>query len=338
MRLFAVTAAAVCLAAPASAEIKYFGDWSAGCDNVLTCTAVGVAKEDGYPTAYVRIERSGAADAAASVRLVVLSDAAEGAAMLAVTLNGKPFGKGPFAAASDGTWTRADLPEADAAAFVAEVANATSLTVKRTDAAEPPAAVSLDGSSASLRLMDAEQKRDGGVTALVARGDKPASAVPAPPVMPVVAARQLTAIEIAPAPPADLPQANADDCGPASSEPMAYDLGDGARLWGVCVFAGAYNYGYAFYVADKAGKVTPVKAPPGFDLDSSDLILVNPYAPEDSKTLYAFNKGRGLGDCGDSSAFAWDGKDLVLVRHKQMGACRGVGEEDWISLYNATVE
>lgn len=338
MRLLAVTATAALLAASASAEIKDFKNWSAGCDNIGTCTAVGFAAEDGFPTGFVHVTRSGGAEAKPAVRLVVLSEAAEGDAALAVTLNGKSFGKGSFPATSDGTWTRADLNEADAAAFLAEAANATSLTIKRTDSTDPAFAVSLDGSSASLRYMDAEQKRDGGVTAIVAKGDKPASAVPAPPALPVVKATNVKSLETNPPVPKALPAGNPEDCNGMDDTRFAVDLGDGHTLWGVCVFAGAYNYGYEIYIADKAGKVTPVKAPPGSDIDSEVLTLVNPYAPDGGKTIEAFNKGRGLGDCGDSSAHAWNGKELVLVRQSQMNNCRGVGEAEWISLYTATVE
>ncbi len=339
MRLFAVTATAALLAASASAEIKDFKDWSAGCDNVGTCTALGFAAEDGFPTGFVRVTRGASADAKPAVRLVVLSEAAEGDAALAVTLNGKAFGKGTFPATSDGTWTRADLSEADAAAFLAVAANATSLTIKRTDATDPAFAVSLEGSSASLRYMDAEQKRDGGVTAIVAKGNKPASEVPPPPAIPVVKATSVKSLETNPPVPKGVPAGNAEDCNGMDETRFAVDLGDGHTLWGVCMFAGAYNYGYELYIADKAGKVTPVKAPPGFEMEGGGVLtLVNPYAPDGGKTIEAFNKGRGLGDCGDSSAFAWTGKELVLVRQSQMNNCRGVGEAEWISLYTATVE
>lgn len=52
---------------------------------------------------------------------------------------------------------------------------------------------SLAGASAALRYMDARQGRDGGMTALVARGLKPASAIKPPPAMPIVTAAPVPA-------------------------------------------------------------------------------------------------------------------------------------------------
>ena len=120
MRVLAVAATAVLLAAAARAEIKEFKNWSIGCDNLLSCTAIGTAAEDGFPLGYVRVTRGGAGDAKPAVRLVVLSEngSAEGKAKMAVVLNGKPFGAGTFDATSDGTWTRLDLSDGDAVKFL----------------------------------------------------------------------------------------------------------------------------------------------------------------------------------------------------------------------------
>lgn len=337
MRLSAALLTATILAVPAHAENKSFKDWLVGCDNVLACTAVGMSGDEAYPPGYVRVMRQAGPDAAAEVRLVVMTEGGEGGAKLSVVLDGKPFGAGTFDAASDGTWARVDLPAADAAKFIAALGNARSLKLKRVDVAEAEIAVSLNGSSAALRYMDAEQKRDGGVTAIVARGDEPKSAVPAAPATPVVKATAMKVLETNPPAPKGLPEGNPEDCNGMDDTRFAIDLGDGHTLWAVCESAGAYNYGYSIYIADKAGKVTPVPPPKENNWGGDALVLVNPYAPEGEKVLSAFNKGRGLGDCGDSQSWAWTGDKLVMVRMSEMDECRGVGEEDWIGVYKAEI-
>ena len=223
-------------------------------------------------------------------------------------------------------------------AAVAAIANAKSLKLQRTDAAEEAVNVSLSGSSASLRYLDAEQKRDGGVTALVAKGGKPASEVPPPPAAPVVKGSPVKSLETLPSVPKNLPEANPDDCSDMAEGRFAVDLGEGHTLWGVCYGTGAYNYAYAIYIADAKGKVTPVKPQPGDLADEGVLVLTNPYAPDGGKTIEAFNKGRGLGDCGDEDAYAWNGQELVLVRSTEMITCRGISSEDWIGTYQAVVK
>ncbi|MFT3811161.1 MAG: DUF1176 domain-containing protein [Micropepsaceae bacterium] len=332
MRLLAALATATILAAPAHAEPKTFKDWIAGCDNTLACTAIGTTREDGEPVGYIRLTRAAGPDAAPAARVVVYAGETDGT--LSITIDGKTFGK-PLTAVSDGAYIRVDLDAAQSAAFIAAIANAKSVKLESTDKLVETATVSLDGSSAALRYIDAEQKRDGGVTALVAKGDKPASAVPAAPALPVVKAKPIKPVETALAPPAGLPEADTDMCGKASSEPVVYDLGDGDSLWGVCVAAGAYNYSYEFYLAGKNGKAANL--PAGAE-GGDTLSLTNPYLGEDRRTLESFGKGRGVGDCGIAESFAWDGKTLQRTAYTSMDTCRGVSSEDWIVTYRAKVE
>ena len=46
-------------------------------------------------------------------------------------------------------------------------------------------------------------------------------------------------------------------------------------------------------------------------------------------------KARGLGDCGGSSDFVWDGARFRLVEATGMGECRG--SIDWITTWRAKV-
>ncbi len=333
-----LVAPVLALAGLAHAETQQFKAWSAGCDNTLTCTAIGMPLEDGGDIAYVRITRAAGPDAAPEARVVVMSQGDENTpAVLTVAIDGKPFG-GKLKGTSDGAWARADIPAADAPAFIAALVNARTITIHRVDDSfDKPVALTLDGSSAALRWLDAAQKRDGGVTAIVAKGEKPASAVPAAPPTPVVAARRIAAFGTMPKPPAALPAADADMCFDMSEPNIAYDLGDGVTLWGVCSGTGAYNFSYDMYVAGKDGKLTPVSPPKDQTDGATVLTLTNPYPGANDKTLSAFAKGRGIGDCGDAQDWAWDGKTLQRVGYAVMESCRGVSPDDWIVLYRATL-
>ncbi len=324
--------AAAVLAGLAHAETPSFKDWLVGCDNTRACTALGLPHEDGAPVGYVRIDRSGDPAAPPAASAVLYSEGAEGAARMAVTIDGKSFGA--FEARSDGAYVRVAFDAERSAQFVAAIANARSLTLQRTDTNEEKISVSLDGSSASLRYMDAQQKRDGGVTALVAKGGAPASAIPAPPAAPVIAAQTMTSPDALPARPAGLPKAS-EDCFNMPDEPIMFQTSGGAQIWGVCALAGAYNFSYDFYLLPKGGKLRPLPPQPG---GAEVFGLTNPGLGEDGKTLSAFGKARGIGDCGESESWAWDGEALRQVSYVSMDACRGVSPDDWITTYRATVK
>lgn len=326
---------AILMAGIAHADAAVFKAWMADCDNALTCTALGMPAEDGAPIGYVRVMRDAGPAGVASARVVVLSQGEEGTAEITVLIDGKAFGL-PLKGSSDGAWARADLPAPQASAFIAAIANAGALTLQRTDETGGEAVdVPLDGSSAALRWIDAQQKRDGGVTALIAKGDKPAAAVPPAPDLPSVTARRMTDISDAATRPADPALADAEECGGMDLPPMAFDLGDGVTLWGTCVATGAYNFTFAFHLVDKAGKVTPVPPLPGDEGEWPALALTNPYVTEDMKTLSSFAKARGLGDCGDMQTWAWDGAALRLVERATLDRCRGVSPTEWIVTYRA---
>jgi hypothetical protein len=63
--------------------------------------------------------------------------------------------------------------------------------------------------------------------------------------------------------------------------------------------------------------------------------LVSPSLSDDGKILSSFNKGRGLGDCGVSTDWAWDGQTFRLTEYRSMGYCRGVPWDDWPVIFRA---
>lgn len=344
--LLAVAAPLPAAAADRAGELKTFRDWVIGCDNTLTCTALGMAPADGSGTAFVKITRAGGPAATPEVSVVIYPETTPSAPRLRLRLDG---GKGPglpsdtLAAALDGDFVRARLTGADAAAVIAALLPAKGLTVEVLDGTRSLSSspVSLSGSSATLRYMDAEQGRAGGVTALVATGTAAASKVPAAPAAPLVTAQPMS--ELSPPPkrrPAGIPAANADDC-PIDPKEMAVSLPGGRTLWGTCVSAGAYNFTYEFWVAG-SGKPQPARfevpgagAVMSMGEDDDYAALVNPGLSDDGLVLSAFSKGRGIGDCGGLAEFVFDGEGFGALTYAAMDTCMGVPADDWPVLWTA---
>ncbi len=64
-------------------------------------------------------------------------------------------------------------------------------------------------------------------------------------------------------------------------------------------------------------------------------MLVNAGFTPDRSRLESFAKGRGIGDCGGSEAYVWDGARFRLVEASAMGECRGAWR--WITTWSAQV-
>lgn len=295
-------------ATPKVADLRTFGDWTAGCDNVGTCTIASLGGEGAdFPAAAVAIVRDAGPAAPVTVTLAPLGD-----------------GPAPTRAAVDG---RDFDPARQAAALVTAMADGHALTLRGSGVA---AVQSLAGASAALRWMDAQQARAGNVTAIVAKGDRPASAVPAAAPLPViVAVPPAGAATLPPAPMlADLARrAQCETRAPAEYwTPEAHALGRGATLVLIPCSAGAYNLSSAlFVVRDRKPAPAQVDAPSGFDATGAEgeavPSVVNGAWRDGVLTSYA--KGRGLGDCGVAQSFVWDGTRLRLSEQSMMGECRG---------------
>ena len=166
--------------------------------------------------------------------------------------------------------------------------------------------VSLAGSSAALRFIDAEQGRAGSVTAAVAKGAKPAGAVPAAlplPVVPSVAANG-TPAPVTPALRKAMLAASTCDAEDANTKDAlsAWALGGGKTLVLLPCGAGAYNYmSVPFIVAGGKPVRATFNSPVGFGGEpGTDPMLVNAEWDETRYRLTSYAKGRGMGDCGSS--------------------------------------
>lgn len=325
--LLAAGLAAIC--GQARAENEAFGDWIVVCDNVRTCSAYGFPEQLSEQISYIRIARAGDAGAAPTASI---SASGEGNAVWRLEIDGFPVVNQVAArAGEDEVYQRAVLTPAQTATLVRGLANGGILSIWR--GRDVVGAISLKGSAAALRWVDDRQKRGGTVTALVAKGAKPASAVPAPPAPPVILAAR-------PASQAGLPKQLPDpikypwescdqDIGELGIEPQVFRLAPGLLMWQTACSRGAYNIVYDFSLLDEQGAL---KGAPDFPYPNGQAEagrLMNAEFDPATQTLSNFDKARGLGDCGAFSSWVWTGSAFALKSSEIMPDCRGVPQDDW---------
>lgn len=297
---------------PRPSELKTFGDWTVGCDNTGRCEMRSLAADGAEPSVTVSIARD--AGPAGKVEL---------------TLDGHEDSE--LGTAVDGRLTGSPL------ATLAAMANGKALAARV--GARTVATLSLKGASAALRYMDATQGRAGTVTALVAKGLKPVSAVPAPTPAPVILALAPTGDAATPPTGALAAMRKAATCDDQPDKPEFHALGRGKTLVLLPCSSGAYNVLQALFVWDGSRFVpADADAPVGFAETGADdrspaTTVVNGEWKDGVLASYA--KGRGIGDCGSMQELVWDGNRLRLSRQRDMGECRG--NPDYITTWRANV-
>ncbi len=353
-----VLAVLVVTAAPASAaDFKDFRDWHAACDNLRNCTAFGLDSVVTGST-YLRIERGGAPDAPVKISLVVWAE--DGVTFTArfndASLAGLPDNALTGAKSEDDSMRRVVLTDiVSADTLIASIRKAEKIVITRKDPpgkkepTDPPVSdISMSGAVASLLWVDEQQKRLDTVTALIRKGNKPASAMPPQPKPTViVAARPAAGKPPAKPVPALIAKGRAL-CGEEDEGSKLEDtwpLGGNQFLYTFTCpdSSGAYNYHYGLLIATAGNPATarpvkfgwPLKVGDLQEDPSRDAISTNPVFDPKTMTLSTFSKGRGIGDCGASEEWIWDGKAFRLALLKIMPHCKGILLDDWPVLYRA---
>lgn len=311
---------------PVLAQQKTFGDWIVGCDNIRRCAMASLGPDGGdFPAVTMQVARNAGPDGGFEIALGSTANDTPTPATLVV-------GERRFAVAGDG------LTGAAARDLAAAIANGDTLAVLDAKGATT-GRISLKGANAALRYIDAGQGRAGTVTAIVARGARPASVVSAPAPLPRVKAVAFTGTPTAltPAQVTAMRRTAQCDADLPSAAPRLHALADGTTLVLLPCSAGAYNEIDALFVV-RDGKAAPamVDAPAGFDATGADSetpvrSVVNGDVEGGALTSYA--KGRGLGDCGVRQRFVWDGERLRLIEQSAMGECRG--NPDYLPVWRA---
>ncbi|MEG3182020.1 DUF1176 domain-containing protein [Sphingomonas sp. LT1P40] len=329
---------AVQVSAPQLGPIKVFGDWVVACDNIKQCEMTslwpGEAQPDDrspYDQVSVSVERAPGPTGGFTVEVQLPANA--GNDSLRVTtergLDVRAMPRKDFLR----------ITGTDAAKVVAGMIDGADLRIG--DETSVMGMASLKGSSAALRFIDAEQGRVGTVTATVAKGTKPVSAVPAPPAMPKVSYVRPTGVAASFTPAMRAALDKASECGSVyeggegelpKAETAA--LGGGRTLLMLPCGSGAYNYSTEPYIL--AAGARPVLAKfdvaPGMASEGPPN-LVN--ATFDAKTgrLASYSKGRGIGDCGSAETYVWDGTMFRLIEARSMIECRG--SVNWLTVWRA---
>ncbi|MEZ0244006.1 MAG: DUF1176 domain-containing protein [Sphingomonas sp.] len=326
---------------PVPGPIKAFGDWVVACHNQHRCEMTSLFPEQGdnvpegnggFEDFSFSIERDAGPG---GTPVVDVSPYGEHEGKVTIRVDGKIVASGTISGPS------LRFTGISANAIVAAMVPGREMTVNDAEG-DPIGRASLAGSSAAMRFMDADQGRAGTVTALVAKGARPASAVPVAMAGPVVrfVRPSGTPARIAPALRKAMDSATgcaenyADGEGemPATE---AFALGGGKTLVLLPCGNGAYNYSTVpFVVAGGKPVLATFDYAPGYTAaEDGQPTLVNAAWDAGTATLTSYSKGRGLGDCGNAEDYVWDGTRFRLIAARSMTECRG--SINWLTVYRA---
>ncbi|WP_168355904.1 DUF1176 domain-containing protein [Sphingomonas gei] len=325
-----MTLALLLLAAdPAAGASQTYGDWAVACDNLAICEMTSLMGEGDWPED---------GPLAASIRRApgpqggfeITVDSAKATDNVALRIDGKPVAQG---VPKDGA---VRFGGAEAARIVAALIEGSALTLA--NARGTIATISLKGSSAALRFIDAGQGRAGTVTAAAAKGAKPAASVPAGPAVPRIAALRSggTPATVSAVLRKQMEKAAGCDEDLAESDKesavQTFALGGGATLALLPCGSGAYNINSVPFVV-RGGKAAVADMDYSGDGSGEAAMLTNAWWDAKTSVLGTHAKGRGIGDCGESASYVWNGKGFRLIELRSMGECRG--SINWLRTWKA---
>lgn len=312
---------------PAAGPLVNFKDWTAGCDNGRSCMGVGQYNPSNFDLASVVVERGPLPEDQPKIWFRT-----EGGPVVDLQADGKRLGVKLTTDADEVAVT----VDPESVLLVVEALKSAGAVIPMRGDGEPSWPLSVSGASAAMRWMDEQQKRVGTVTALVAKGSAPASAVPPPPALPVVSAslpsgsvgKPLTKEEVA-----KIQEEYAECTDEDLDDKVAYGRLDSRTTLAIVTVvcgSGAYNYyGIPMLIRDDGTREIA-----DLDKDEGDLTM-NLSWDEKTHVLSSYFKGRGLGDCGGGNDWVWDGKRFRIVKTTIMDDCRGA--ITWIPIYRARV-
>jgi|GEM_PF-2598425 len=327
------------LAQPFGETRRYFGDWLAACrpDGYCSATAYDNPQPgNGTVADYVlRIGRQ-ATQPYWEISFSTVATMADGWQDFVVSVDGVAETFGPRSEV--GAYQSINdffLLGPKAQAVMDRLAPGTQMDIAFTDTngAGQKAQFSLRGLTAALLWIDEQQSRIGSErVALV----PPYGLVP-------VGEEQLATPQI----PVDLLDRRADDpeCRPLADIANGRDfivapLGGGSLLYVLPCDSFAYNFSSKVYV-EREDAFTPVYFAEFSEMTgwTGTSVLFGADFDQESQTLTSFYKGRGLGDCGSTGQWRWDGANFVMVEFRAKDSCDGeAGGEvgDFPVVYSAT--
>jgi len=326
------------LATPSPGELKSFGDWTIGCDNGRACRAVSLMEmETSENQLTLQISRGPLAADVAQIRIANIEKREPGQPVRFIVDGKMMVATVTFPA--DGDAIILGLDQKLSAQFQ------TGRRLELRDAEDVLlGSTSLNGFKEAVAEIDARQGRSHTVTALAQVGPMPATIVPTPPALPLITPRK--------PPKEDILKLTSDEtkrllgigaCDLGDEPPITTDAVrlDGKTWLGLVSCAmGSYNVMTAPVLISGRGKARRAKLAefdflPSASASVTSPLLANANWDPTTGELVSYAKGRGLGDCGTTETYVWDGKRFRLISQMAMGECRGV--IDWIPTWRAKV-
>jgi hypothetical protein len=336
-------------------EVSEFSDWSVACDNARDCTAVSVsrafvtrlASTDPGDYALPKLWVKRAAGPQAQIRVFVdttvwgEAGAGEGPASLHVytPCDGDCTGR-----AYRLLWLepgRYELAPGDVAAFLAEN-TATSRAATRFADGQMHGIITTAGLTAALRYIDEVQDRRGSVTAIVAKGPKPARTVPPPPLRlhvqvlrgEEVAAHGAPAIETA------LRSATALHCPDAAVDGpdharARFRFTNGQYLWALACWGNQQAPRRLWLIETPGQGIAPFLLPRPEQGRAPELpLLPNSDFDPGSGLITAYSGGK----CGWRRRWGWTGRAFAMIDAVEMPSCYGIPLHQWLQTYRVVLD
>jgi len=329
----AVAAPAVQGGAHPPSVTREFRDWTAICDNTNHCVAFGSAEEN---MGFVMVSLAPGPQARPVVHMGGWG-LEDGQGDVYAEIDGRRYAGKNSKMDEEGDVIAFQTPSAQ---LLHDLGNGSFMALRRGD---EKMKVSLGGAAAAFLWIDERQGRLGTSTALIRRGDQPASGVPAAPaaprvtLAPAVAQNGLPQDDLSPA---VLAHARVKECLAETRRGERFEaevevarLAADKLLWSVPCGEGAYNFSQAYFLTTADGNAPqPVAFPTAA---GSEQTLVNSRYDPKTRTLFAFAKGRGLGDCGHMGVWGWTGERFALLEEKSMPTCTAMPQDLWPSTWRA---
>lgn len=326
---------------PVPAKVVTFKDWTVGCDNGLACQAVALLP-DTLPENHLSLILSRPAGAE-GVPKITISGATTLSDRYRIIIDNRVVKTGIFGDEKESLV----LTDTDAVKLARYIARGNKLLLVDGDG-QDLGSVSLAGTSATLRYIDSMQGRAGTRGAMIATGRRAARAKTV--ALPVISAPRIKPAETIPDAASLVALSESSPCaaerfGP--TEDSAYSLGSGSNGPQALVLlncgSGAYNFSVGAYVSQRNAQGKWSHSPARFDYAPNRLttngdlaLLVNAYWDAATQTISGYNKGRGIGDCGSSQSYVWDGRMFRLSQATVMDECRG--SLNWIPVWRTEVK
>jgi hypothetical protein len=338
-----------------AAGLREFKSWVVSCDNTLRCRAVGLPRErDKKNGALLVLDREGG-----PLGKMTLQWRADGD-LQTLHVDGVRIAEVPQAAQvklpkdEDREEDETGIVDATLVRRIVEAA-LNGAIISHQPGADAENSVSLDGFKAALLFMDEQQGRIGSETALVRRGKKPASSVPAapqPPLRRIAAggAKDDAAVKRLAEAVVGFHRKSADKDLCDRIEEVKAESIEGIRvdaqtlLFEVFCWSAAYQGGSVYYVARDNAPATLAKAKfEWLDAKTGVVSIRTNLAPtqggmdaERPGDIGYFHKGRGIADCYEAAGWRWDGAVFRLTRFAVQPVCGSrLGEGDSFVLFRS---